>query len=453
MDVYFDLYGDMPYEQVNVLSTLLEQKGVGVHECTEEFPDQPTLLFFLEVNEQLLEHVREISQTGRQHTIGIACSTDVLKIEDNWLLLRAGISDILECDNSESELIEQIIERVNRWDAIETILQSDLVCQNLIGNSHAWHSTLRKIIEVSYFSTTPILLMGETGSGKEQVARLIHTLNPSVKKQKLVTLDCSTIVPELSGSEFFGHERGSFTGATEARDGAFAMADQGTLFLDEIGELPLNLQSQLLRAIQEHSYKRLGSNQWRHADFRLVCATNRDLEKDVMNGRFRSDLYYRIAGWVCKLPPLRKRLEDILLLASYFFKELCPDNSAPELSSFVSHYLLQREYPGNIRELKQLITRIHARHVGSGRITVGDLPEDEWPSVENEKVTWRNELFIEAIRQALTMGAELKEISQHATELAINIAVTDEAGNLQRAAKKLGVTDRALQMRRANRRQ
>src|SRR4029077_5747912 len=144
------------------------------------------------------------------------------------------------------------------------------------------------------------------------VARLIHLLDARPNKRDLVVLDCSTVVPELSGSEFFGHERGAFTGALTERHGAFALANGGTLFLDEIGELPLPLQAQLLRVVQEHSYKRIGGNKWHRTDFRLVCATNRDLLGLVCGGEFRADLYYRIASFVCKLPALRERAEDII---------------------------------------------------------------------------------------------------------------------------------------------
>src|SRR5690606_31880967 len=136
----------------------------------------------------------------------------------------------------------------------------------------------------------------------------------------LVILDCSTIVPELAGSEFFGHERGAFTGALITREGAFALADGGTLFLDEIGELPLHLQVQLLRVIQEGTYKKVGSNTWKSTRFRLICATNRDLSEEVKKGRFRADLFYRIASWTFHLPPLRERKEDILPLALHFLK-------------------------------------------------------------------------------------------------------------------------------------
>jgi transcriptional regulator with GAF, ATPase, and Fis domain len=137
-----------------------------------------------------------------------------------------------------------------------------------------------------------VLITGESGTGKELIARLIHALDSRVDKGDFVILDCTTVVPTLSGSEFFGHEKGAFTGAIAQRDGAFAMADGGTLFLDEIGELPLVLQAELLRVIEEGMYKRVGSNTWRKTSFRLLCATNRDLLQEESRGNFRKDLYY-----------------------------------------------------------------------------------------------------------------------------------------------------------------
>lgn len=298
-----------------------------------------------------------------------------------------------------------------------------------------------------------MLITGETGTGKELVARLIHSLDPHVKDQELVILDCSTIVPELAGSEFFGHERGAFTGALITREGAFALADGGTLFLDEIGELPLHLQVQLLRVIQEGTYKKVGSNTWKSTRFRLICATNRDLSEEVKKGRFRADLFYRIASWTFHLPPLRERKEDILPLALHFLKTKHFNGEIPsDIDEPVRHYLMQRDYPGNIRELMQLIIRLGSRHVGPGPVTLGDIPTDE-RFINNEiSGEWRDPRFEQSIRDALMLGFGIKEISRATSETAIRIALREEGGNLQRAAKRLGITDRALQLRQASQR-
>ena len=225
------------------------------------------------------------------------------------------------------------------------------------------------------------------------------------------------------------------------------MADGGTLFLDETGELPAHLQAQLLRVIQEQTYKPVGSNQWQRTSFRLVCATNRDLLEDVKRGKFRSDLYFRIAGCTIALPPLRERADDIFLLARHFLSSLRPQEDL-DFDNGVKEYLLRREYAGNVRDLRQTVARMAYRHVGPGPITMGSVPQNERqlmlvgePSLD--------QLFEGAVDQAVSRGADLKEIGRAATETAIRIAVQREEGNLQRAAKRLGVTDRMLQMRRA----
>ena len=228
-----------------------------------------------------------------------------------WRLLQCGAADVLQLGDSPAA-DAAIAARLDRWATISRLVGSPLVRDACIGQSPAWSRLLHQIVEVAYFSDSPVLITGESGTGKELVCRLVHALDQRPDKRDLVVLDCTTIAPELSGSEFFGHERGAFTGAVAARDGAFALADGGTLFLDEVGELPPPLQAELLRVIQEHTYKRVGSNTWQTTRFRLVCATNRDLLEEVARGRFRQDLYYRIAGWSRRLPPLRERPEDIL---------------------------------------------------------------------------------------------------------------------------------------------
>jgi transcriptional regulator with GAF, ATPase, and Fis domain len=294
-----------------------------------------------------------------------------------------------------------------------------------------------------------VLLLGETGTGKEEIARLIHDLDSRESKGEFVILDCSTIVPDLAGSEFFGHERGAFTGAVSARDGAFAVADGGTLFLDEIGELPPLLQVQLLRVVQERMYKRVGSNTWRRTNFRLICATNRNLLSVEQDIPFRRDLYYRIAVWVCSLPALRDRPEDIIPLAEHFIRKSSPGVNPPELDEQVCDYLNSRAYPGNVRDLRNVVLRMVGRHIGPGSITIGDIPGEERPRLDLVSPAHEgNGSFESAIREVVLQGAGLSEVRRIAEETAIRIVTEDEDGNLQRAAKRLGVTDRTLQIRR-----
>ena len=434
----------------------LESSQISTHEGDPGALAVPVLLYFTVLSPALFHLLRVVSHNGIERVLAIALSSAALAGVGAWRLLQAGASDVFVWDETTNPL-DAIKAKLKRWRAVDDILWSRVVRNRLVGQSPAWITVLRQIVEVAHFNRdVSVLITGETGTGKELVARLIHTLDTRIDKRDLILLDCTTIVPELSGSEFFGHERGAFTGAIAPRDGAFALADGGTLFLDEVGELPLTLQAQLLRVIQEKTYKRVGSNTWRHAEFRLVCATNRDLLDDKAPQHFRRDLYFRIASWTCKLPSLRERPEDIIPLAQYFVQDYVqahrPDERPPDLDDSVREYLLTREYPGNVRDLKQLVSRMMVRHVGSGSMTLGDIPEDERPTTASHPEDWRNAELERLIRSALASGAGLKEIGSTAEDIAVRIAIDDAQGNLQRAADRLGVTDRALQMRRASRR-
>jgi transcriptional regulator with GAF, ATPase, and Fis domain len=401
------------------------------------------------VSLSVCERVKALSGGGAERVLAVASPDAALSHLDSWRLLHAGASDFVTWDQSDSSMAA-IASRLERWAAVDELVESPAVQTTLVGCSPVWKKTQRQIAELAHFTDSPMLILGESGTGKELAARLVHALDAREKRTgEFIVLDCTTTVAELSGSEFFGHERGAFTGAVQARDGAFALADKGTLFLDEVGELALPLQAQLLRAVQEHTYKRVGGNAWQTTDFRLICATNKNLQETVRQGEFRHDLYHRIATWLITLPPLRERRQDILPLAGHFMRQLRPDRQARELDPSVRHYLLQRDYPGNVRELRQVVARMLDRHVGCGPITVGDIPEDDRPP-GSPSGDWRDEAFERAIHQALLHGAKLKEIGRNAEEAAVRIAICDEHGNLQRAATRLGVSDRALQMRRAN---
>jgi transcriptional regulator with GAF, ATPase, and Fis domain len=408
------------------------------------------LISFEKEDPHLLELVAACSEDGQKRVLVIATHKSSLLGGVPWKLLQAGASDVCAWDGMECPA-ECIGARLRRWREIEDLIDSPLVRENLVGRSKMWLSTLRQIVEVAHFTDASVLITGESGTGKELISRLIHTLDNRPTKKEMVVLDCTTIVPELSGSEFFGHERGSFTHAVAARDGAFALAQDGTLFLDEVGELPLSLQAELLRIVQERTYKRVGGNTWKKVEFRLVCATNRNLQQEKERGSFRLDFYHRIASWTCKLPSLNDRREDILPLAQHFLSHAGAEIN--ELDSAVRDYLMLRNYPGNIRDLKQIVVRMARKHVGRGPITVGDIPEDENPFAAGMAAgEWKNKDFESGIRRALSLGVTLKEIGQAAADVAVQVALEDAQGNLQDAAQRLGVTDRALQMRRATQR-
>jgi transcriptional regulator with GAF, ATPase, and Fis domain len=425
----------------------LRSEGIELQPRDHHGQAGPGIVYFESVSSELIEFLRAASDEGTSRVLAVVASSDDIDDRAVWALLEAGASDLVAWDQS-SGVATEIAARFERWNAVDRLLESPLVRSNLIGNARAWRAVLRQVIEVAHFTDSSVLVLGETGTGKELIARLIHALDPRPKKGELVVLDCTTVVPELAGSEFFGHERGAFTGASGPREGAFGLADGGTLFLDEIGELRPSLQAQLLRAVQEKSYKAVGGNTWRSTRFRLVCATHRSLADDVASGAFRADLYYRIGGVVCSVPPLRDRPEDILLLFRHFVAQSAGRDALPEVAEPVRHLLLERAYPGNVRELQQLARRTASRHVGNGPITTGDIPDDERPRANGPQP---QEMSLElAIRRELARGAGLKAISRAAAAAAIRVALGEANGNLQLAARRLGVTDRALQMRRAS---
>ncbi len=404
------------------------------------------VLFLDDASAEHCEAVRDLSHEGAVRVLVVVPATEALSGAAAWLLMDAGASDVVAWDRSPA-VASEVADRLARWRSVDELVSSPGVSSRLVGVSAGWRRLLREIVDVARFTDASVLLTGESGTGKELVARLIHDLDPRPGKGELVVLDCTTIVPSLSGSEFFGHERGAFTGAVSAREGAFARADGGTLFLDEVGELTPSLQSELLRVVQEGTYKRVGSDTWRRTRFRLVCATNRDVaEVDD----FRRDLYYRIAGWSFRLPSLRERPADVMPLVRHFIAAARRDDPTLELDESVRQLLVTREYPGNIRDLRHLVLRIASRHVGSGPITVGDVPTEERPHVE-PAASWQDAGFDKPIRRAVELDATLREITTAAAEVAIRFAVEDAGGNLPRAATRLGVTPRALQLRRAGR--
>ena len=227
----------------------------------------------------------------------------------------------------------------------------------IVGRSEPLLKVLRDVKEVAATDAT-VLILGETGTGKELIARAIH--GASHRRDKpLIKVNCATIPAALIESEFFGHEQGAFTGATTKRDGRFTLAHRGTIFLDEVGELPIDLQSKLLRVLQEREFEPLGSSHTKQVDVRVIAATNHNLQQAVRDGRFREDLYYRLNVFPIELPPLRKRREDIAMLASAFIHKFAHrmGRKIEPLSEEMVQRLKAYEWPGNIRELQSIIER------------------------------------------------------------------------------------------------
>jgi transcriptional regulator with GAF, ATPase, and Fis domain len=242
---------------------------------------------------------------------------------------------------------------------------------DILGESPAMRALMARIDQVAPTSAT-VLVLGESGTGKELVARAIHARSRRTDRP-LVSMSCATVPRELYESELFGHVKGAFTGATRDRLGRFAAADRGTLFLDEVGEIPLDLQSKLLRVLQEGTFERVGDDRTHAVDVRIVAATNRDLGREVAAGRFREDLYYRLAVVPVTTPPLRERKADIPVLAGAFVARVARKLGVvpPRLSEANVTALMGHDWPGNVRELENVIER--AVILGQGTLAI-ELP-------------------------------------------------------------------------------
>jgi len=449
LDVWIHSFCPQRVFGIEPITACLKQAGITVALRQPSDLSGNGIVLLTQVSSDVCDFVHAVgAREQRTRILAIVAAGSVLPRDCAWQLLHAGASDVLAWDDLQHPGAT-IAARLKRWQEIDATVQSPLVTNNLVGKSRAWTLVLRRLVEATRFTSAPILLVGETGTGKELASRLIHSLDKQRNKHELIILDCTTIVPDLSGSELFGHERGAFTGAVAARDGAFALADKGTLFLDEVGELPPVLQVQLLRVLQEGTYKRVGSNSWRTSDFRLLCATNRDLHQEQSDSKFRRDLYHRIAAWTIRLPGLRERTDDIIPLVRHFLRQALSVDQPPELDDAVQAFFLTRDYPGNVRDLQSLVARIATRHVGPGPITIGDIPSDERP-VAPAAERWKDHRLEQTIRRAMAAGLGMRDIRSAIEEIAVQVALDDVQGDVKRAALRLDVSLRTLQNWRAN---
>ena len=311
----------------------------------------------------------------------------------------------------------------NRYLRDEAAADSDLV-----GQSTAMHKLQQAIAQVAPEKATAFLV-GETGTGKELVARAIHKRSPR-RDSLFVAVNCAAIPAEMMESELFGHERGAFTGAVKERVGKFELADGGTLFLDEITEMPIGLQAKLLRALQEGVIERLGSNREIHINLRVVAATNRDPMQAVHEGKLREDLYYRLNVFRIELPPLRERTEDIALLAGHFLRARNQALSAEALAILCSY-----DWPGNVRELENVLQRA-AIVSGDSLIEPHHLPADILSRVPATSTV--NSAQVDPDNLSMPLALEALEMRM------IKAALERCKGNKSQAARLLEISERSL---------
>ncbi len=321
--------------------------------------------------------------------------------------------DISERLNTEAKLTQALSELQSLKSRLEQqneYLQEEILQENqyheIVGNSSSIREIIEKIKVVAQTDAN-VMIYGESGTGKELIARAIHQSSHR-SQQPLIRVNCAAIPPELFESEFFGHVKGAFTGAIRDRAGRFELADQGTLFLDEIGELPLELQSKLLRVLQEGTFERVGEERTRKVNVRIIAATNRDLKVEVRQKHFREDLYFRLNVFPIFSPALRERKEDIPLLVSHFSKLICEQRKVPYLSFSQKHIQeLQRyNWPGNIRELQNVLERamITARY---GAVSFQYLLEQDGQPVSQTK---ESNVLVENVNSDILSIDDLKQL-------------------------------------------
>ena len=298
--------------------------------------------------------------------------------------------------------------------------------RGLIGESPAFQAVKRLIAQAGP-SEASVLILGETGSGKEGVARALHAASPRAAKP-FVAVNCASFASSLIESELFGHEKGSFTGAASQRKGRLELADGGTLFLDEVGDLPPDTQVKLLRAIEQRSFERVGGNVTLKSDFRLIAATHRDLNELIKQGKFREDLYFRLAVFPLSLPPLRQRGSDILVLARHFLEQKAGARHL-SIEPAAEAQLLAYPWPGNVRELQNVIERAALLSPGPSLELGLALPQASKAGL--------------AVSAAST--ASLTDQLEEAERRLLGEAMQRSAGNQSAAAKILGIERTTLQ--------
>ena len=311
-------------------------------------------------------------------------------------------------------------------------LRSRQTFQKIVGESDVMQRVYARINQVKDVDAS-VLITGESGTGKELVARAIHDEGKR-KNERFVVVNCAAIPENLLELEFFGYRKGSFTGATQDRKGKLELADKGTIFLDEIGDMPLNLQGKLLRALQEKEFSPVGSSEVRHTDVRVIAATNQDLKAMIAQQKFRQDLYYRLNVVEITMPPLRDRMSDVPLLCAHFLHQSASEmnKDSKGLTPAAQEALMRYSYPGNVRQLANILE--YATIIsGNGLIDVDDLPDEVAGAPETQEQP-------QGLSEEFLATTSLKELER----LAVIATLKKNNGRRDKTADDLGISKRGL---------
>lgn len=367
--------------------------------------------------------------------------------------MRRGAFDYIE-KPFRAEQLEQLVSSALSRGANDSLrlAAADSSSDEMVGDSPVMQELRKAIRQVAPTSET-VLITGESGVGKELVARMLHRLSRR-SQGPLVSLNCPTLSPHLMESELFGHERGAFTSADAARVGRFELADGGAIFLDEVSEIDLHVQAKLLRVLQEKTFERVGSSQARRVDVRVIAATNRDLKKEVAAGRFREDLYYRLAVVPLQTPSLRERLEDVPRLANHFLARAAErlERPARTLAPQAVSLLVSYHWPGNVRELENVITRASVLG-GAGEITADELkpwllhsclPTGDGPLDPPSLTAWETAAVCDSPAGSGPSAANSAGSLQEMERALIEATLDRFDGHRAKTAKALGIGIRTL---------
>ena len=367
--------------------------------------------------EELLEAMVQINRN-----IPIVICDEAASVADVVRYMRLGAHDVVSAGSDAESIIEAAAEFRRSQRAADS--STELWRKHLVGSSRAMMRTI-EIIRLVGSRRSTVLITGETGTGKEMVARAIHLASPRAQ-QSIVAVNCNALPENLLEAELFGHVKGAFTGAIQHRVGRFEQAHRGTLFLDEVGDLPLDMQTKLLRFLQEREFQRVGSSETIRVDVRLIAATNVDLVQRIREGKFREDLYYRLNVVPIAAPPLRERLEDIPLLAHHFVEKICEQEGITirRLSPETIERLKNCPWPGNVRQLENVVEMAVAL---SGTREI--LYPSDFPLPTAQRVTPINAIATTDFEQ--TVGRIERQILEEALRKA--------HGNKTAAAEMLGL--------------
>ena len=431
--------------QRDVLTGYLKKKGYQIFaassgkEGIEITKNEPVDIILSDFKMPDLNGIEVLEQVKKMNPeISFVIVTAYGTVENAVKAMRLGAFDYISkpVDLDELDLmIERIIEHRNlksENQLLKTQLQEKYKISSIVSQSQKMEEVINVAARVAESKAT-VLITGENGTGKEVLAKAIHYMS-SRKEKPFIAVNVPALTETLLESELFGHDKGAFTGADKMKKGRFEIANGGTLFLDEVGDIPQSIQVKLLRVLQEHQFERVGGTEKIGVDVRIIAATNKELEQKIKDGTFREDLYYRLNVVSIKIPPLRERKEDILPMIESFIEKYCKENNKEklEVSKEVVDTLMKYNYPGNVRELENIIERaVVLTRAHSKVITLNDIPMNIKGFKEEKSIG------------SLDEGTLTEQVEALEKQLIFD-ALQQSGGNQTKAGKLLGLTERNL---------